>query len=165
LLALVSGGEQGQHRKGGESVRYAATGPADDYDLQRGYDVSQAIVHRALFGLPEGDKEFTTGAAFGIDTIVYYEAVSMYPEAFHRVCAPLGMKHNEDVLFTARRLGHEIIYVPGGYMKRNDELVAQCDVLLAFPRSAKEELRSGTWATIRRARKAGKEIRLFPLLG
>jgi hypothetical protein len=53
--------------------------------------------------------------------------------------------------------------IPGGYMKRNDVLVAHADVLLAFPKTPQEELRSGTWATIRRARKAGVEVRLFPL--
>jgi len=39
------------------------------------------------------------------------------------------------------------------YLKRNHNIVDEVDVLLAAPRSYKEELRSGTWATVRYARK------------
>lgn len=45
-----------------------------------------------------------------------------------------------------------------GYMERNQKIVDAADVLIATPKSDSEELRSGTWATIRRARKAGKRV-------
>jgi predicted Rossmann fold nucleotide-binding protein DprA/Smf involved in DNA uptake len=51
------------------------------------------------------------------------------------------------------------------YMDRNARLVALGDMLLAFPATRAEELRSGTWSTIRRARKAGKRIVIVPLDG
>ena len=39
------------------------------------------------------------------------------------------------------------------YMERNLAIVLEAKVLLAAPKTTTEELRSGTWATIRRARK------------
>jgi len=41
---------------------------------------------------------------------------------------------------------------------RNRLMVDRCDVLIACPRTMEEELRSGTWATIRYARKLKKRI-------
>lgn len=43
-------------------------------------------------------------------------------------------------------------------LERNSNIVAACAVLLATPAEAEEVMRSGTWATVRRARKAGKPI-------
>lgn len=45
------------------------------------------------------------------------------------------------------------------YLDRNKDIVDACDVLVAAPSSRKEELRSGTWATVRYARKKGKPIK------
>lgn len=42
-------------------------------------------------------------------------------------------------------------------LERNRDIVDTCDVLLACPKGP-EEVRSGTWATIRYARKCGKRI-------
>lgn len=48
-------------------------------------------------------------------------------------------------------------------LERNQKIVDACDELIATPNTLQEELRSGTWATIRRARKAGKPIKIiFP---
>jgi predicted Rossmann fold nucleotide-binding protein DprA/Smf involved in DNA uptake len=46
-------------------------------------------------------------------------------------------------------------------LARNRDIVAAVDVLLATPRTAKEVLRSGTWATIRYARKAHVRVLLL----
>ena len=43
-------------------------------------------------------------------------------------------------------------------LQRNRNIVDACDVLVACPRFTHEEQRSGTWATIRYARKAGKHV-------
>jgi len=43
-------------------------------------------------------------------------------------------------------------------LERNSDIVADSDLLLATPRFYEEELRSGTWATVRRARKANKPL-------
>lgn len=44
------------------------------------------------------------------------------------------------------------------YLDRNDDIVKGGQVLVATPRGTKEVLRSGTWSTIRRARKAGRDV-------
>ena len=48
------------------------------------------------------------------------------------------------------------------YLKRNKKIVDFCDELIACPNTTREELRSGTWATIRNARKKGKIVHIFP---
>jgi hypothetical protein len=48
-------------------------------------------------------------------------------------------------------------------LERNTEIVKACDVLIATPKEQDEVLRSGTWATIRRARKYDKKLAvIFP---
>ena len=44
------------------------------------------------------------------------------------------------------------------YLKRNEDMARICDVLIATPPTCQEIIRSGTWATIRYARKFGKEL-------
>lgn len=51
-----------------------------------------------------------------------------------------------------------VIHPPKPPLERNHDIVDWCDVLLATPKESKEVLRSGTWATIRYARKVGKPI-------
>jgi len=47
----------------------------------------------------------------------------------------------------------DTVLPPKPYLDRNHDIVDACDVLLAAPKSIEEELRSGTWATVRYARK------------
>jgi len=49
---------------------------------------------------------------------------------------------------------YDDIREPLPYLVRNRAIVAASDLLVAIPRTAAEELRSGTWATIRYARDA-----------
>lgn len=44
------------------------------------------------------------------------------------------------------------------YLVRNHDIVDETDVLIATPRELTEELRSGTWATIRYARKLMRKL-------
>jgi hypothetical protein len=46
------------------------------------------------------------------------------------------------------------------YLKRNLRIATLCEELVAAPLTRAEELRSGTWSTIRYARKAGKRIHM-----
>lgn len=45
---------------------------------------------------------------------------------------------------------------PKPYLDRNRDIVDETDLLVVMPRTKEEELRSGTWATYRYARKVGK---------
>lgn len=47
------------------------------------------------------------------------------------------------------------------YLDRNHDIVDASNILWAAPSGMTEELRSGTWATIRYARKQGKSIVIF----
>jgi hypothetical protein len=44
------------------------------------------------------------------------------------------------------------------YLERNHDIVNETDILIACPKQAEEVMRSGTWATVRYARKVGKAI-------
>lgn len=57
-------------------------------------------------------------------------------------------------------VGFDEIRVPKFFIKRNRDIVDETDELWAAP-SGPEVLRSGTWATIRYARKKGKPIVIF----
>lgn len=125
-------------------------------------EYAKYLVYKTLIGLA-GVDEFTTGGAYGIDTIAAETAVQMFPDIVHRLCIPAAP-------FNRSLSGpYTIQYGPVGktqseaYMARNDLIVFYTDVLLAWPMTKTEELRSGTWATVRRARRLGKEVRIFPL--
>lgn len=52
---------------------------------------------------------------------------------------------------------------PGEYLFRNTRIVVTSEILIAAPREYTERQRSGTWSTVRRARKRQKPIFLvFP---
>jgi hypothetical protein len=51
-----------------------------------------------------------------------------------------------------------IIYPPKPYLLRNHDIVDNTDLLIGCPAQKEEQLRSGTWATIRYAKKQGKRV-------
>jgi hypothetical protein len=114
-------------------------------------------------------NSFISGAAHGVDTLAYYSGVRLRPDADHWVFIPTNddkvLWHNEQVVSDAREAGHFTLHVPGGYIKRDEAMVQNATVLLAFPNSMCEERRSGTWTTIRRAWKYGTSVMFLPLDG
>ena len=54
-----------------------------------------------------------------------------------------------------------IIYLDGFTETRNKDIVNSCDILIACPENDKEVIRSGTWSTIRYAKKINKTVLLF----
>lgn len=55
----------------------------------------------------------------------------------------------------------ENILRPKSYLERNKDIVNSSTILVAFPDSEHERVRSGTWSTVRYARKREKEIHIF----
>jgi len=47
------------------------------------------------------------------------------------------------------------------YLERNRDIVEACDILVAVPKENQEVLRSGTWASIRYAKKVGKLVKII----
>lgn len=62
-----------------------------------------------------------------------------------------------------RQQGWTLIYVEGGYMRRNDKTVELATELHAFPQTPVPVLRSGTWATVRRAERKPIPVFFLPL--
>jgi predicted Rossmann fold nucleotide-binding protein DprA/Smf involved in DNA uptake len=124
------------------------------------------LVETVIQQLPDV-TEIHTGAARGIDTIAFMSSVEHWPDAKQRLFVPFGMAYNYPLLTWANRHVRQdlldVQLVRGGYMKRNDALVADAEVLLAFPAFPGERRRSGTWATVRRARALGIPVHVFPL--
>jgi len=50
---------------------------------------------------------------------------------------------------------------PYSYLERNQHIVGMAEQLIATPKGFEEELRSGTWATIRYAKKRGTLVRVI----
>jgi hypothetical protein len=48
-----------------------------------------------------------------------------------------------------------------GYIERDRDIVNCCEILLATPKHQHEILRSGTWTTVRYARKVGKPYEIL----
>jgi len=57
--------------------------------------------------------------------------------------------------------GDPTILPPKPYLARNHDIVDAVEVLVACPREATEVQRSGTWATVRYARKRGVPVKLI----
>lgn len=53
------------------------------------------------------------------------------------------------------------VHEPKPYKKRDKDIVEVCEVLVAAPGGMVEEVRSGTWYTVRLARRAGRRVYLI----
>lgn len=94
-------------------------------------------------------EEVHHGDCIGVDS----EFIAMirvgFPETYI-VCHP-------PIIFTKRAMvASHITLDPKPYLERNKDIVDAVDLMFAAPRTMKEELRSGTWATIRYARKQNR---------
>lgn len=143
-----------------EPDRYSFTGPTRELT----YDERQFIFRVIVELRVEPGTEFSSGGASGVDSCAARSAQVAFPSSLHRLILPAAPHAN---LVLSRFT--DVIRAPIGhtqasaYVARNDLLVEHCDVLVAFPESSEEELRRGAWATIRRARDAGKTVHLHPL--
>jgi hypothetical protein len=54
--------------------------------------------------------------------------------------------------------GADEVWLPKPYLKRDTDVASNSDLLIAVPDTREEQLRSGTWATVRRARQLGRLI-------
>jgi hypothetical protein len=108
-----------------------------------------------------------SGGAYGIDSIVPPHALTLYPEAHVHLIVPATLQHNTGLYQQLSSMAPDRVRtpfeVPGSYMDRNDAVIANSTRLLAFPETKTELQRSGTWATVRRARKARMDVAIVPL--
>lgn len=83
-------------------------------------------------------------------------------EEFHDICLLAGIPvevwpGNVEKL-RAPCLKADLYHEPMDLVERDRKIVDACSVLMAAPRGYKEELRSGTWLTVRYALKQGKLV-------
>jgi hypothetical protein len=124
---------------------------------QQGMTIAQQdIFEIALTGaLRDGMNEFHHGDCIGGDAQAHDIARRINPEIMTIVVHP-----PEDPSKRAWRRG-DVVLPEKPYLDRNHDIVDQVDRLFAAPRSYKEQPRSGTWATIRYARKIGRYIAII----
>lgn len=80
---------------------------------------------------------------------------------FHDICSNLKIKtviHPPDQDGMRSFCKGDIILKAKKYLVRNKDIVNATDTLIAFPSTKKEIVRSGTWSTIRYARKLNKKV-------
>lgn len=80
---------------------------------------------------------------------------------FHDICKSLGIAVAIfPPLDPKKRAFCEafMIHPEALYLERNKKIVNTADRMIATPKSSQEELRSGTWSTVRYTRKQGKKI-------
>ena len=97
---------------------------------------------------PSPIDEFHHGDCIGADeqfhrTVCDYERTYIHPPEDSKKRAWCSSSH---------------VFKPKPYLERNHDIVDATDVLIATPRTNHEELRSGTWATIRYAIKKEKKV-------
>lgn len=127
------------------------------------------------FGVP---SELMTGCAFGIDT----DSINFFLHTWKSIkvinlivpAAPYnvawvntflnGVHPDMPPKIVIRRMPRRKNQTAAkSYMERNTYLADNADVCAAFPHTTQEELRSGTWATIRRFERRDKAVVLRPI--
>ena len=98
------------------------------------------------------DDEFHYGACVGADTQAVFDAIDVgYVILAYQAN---NVSHSKHGLIPK----DAIIVTPMAALTRNKRIVDNTDILVVAPQRVSETLRSGTWATVRYARKQGKPI-------
>jgi hypothetical protein len=108
------------------------------------------IAHLGLIEFHHGDCVGADAEAHEIVSVFFYNKIVIHP--------PLNTSKEA---FCQIRDGGEIRPAKD-YLTRNHDIVDETDLLIAAPLTTEEVLRSGTWATIRYAKKQGKPIIMIP---
>lgn len=124
---------------------------------QRGMTPDQkAAVRNLLWEV--GGGEFHHGDCIGADAEAHDIAVSL---RFDTVIHPPSDPSKRAFKWATARTHY--IRTPKPYLERNHDIVDETQEMIATPGEYHEQLRSGTWATVRYARKLKRKITIiFP---
>jgi hypothetical protein len=115
---------------------------------QIGMSPRQKIGLRAHLIVAEPGSEFHHGDCIGADEEAHYIAL----ELGLRIVIHPPLNDSKRAFCKLATL----VLEPKDYIPRNHDIVDASEVLIAAPKTYEEELRSGTWATVRYARKINK---------
>ena len=134
---------------GSLNMNIGFTGSRNGLSDQQKEKIHQILDERAASHLHHGD---CIGADFDFHQIgmELNHCISIYPPK------SAGLRS-----FTPPN-GKGQLYKEKDFLVRNRDIVDSSELLLACPETSEEVHRSGTWATIRYARKKGKELILIP---
>jgi hypothetical protein len=106
-------------------------------------------------------EEFHHGVCIGADgeahTMVFFKTKAM----IHLHPPKNKSKMVELYKDTEEEANRYVWYKPKDYLARNHDIVDAIEILIATPQAEEEILRSGTWATIRYARKKKRPVYLI----
>ena len=148
-----------------ERVRMGALGAAFDRDYDDAAPEKRIAVTGTREGLPEKRMDLLRGLlrreSTGSDVILHHGDCLGVDAAAHGIAVNLGLRISihppDDPKLRAHRNHWRAVWSdPRPYLERNRDMVDAADLLVAMPRDpGTEEKRSGTWATVRYARKSG----------
>lgn len=144
------------------------------------------LIAHTIRDLAGDPAAFYSGAAPGVDVWAAECAIRLWRGAEHHVLIPSWaetgqapshtLPHDAKALRRLSTIAAELgVYLryqwvdPGvgseaaGYLDRDDALAQACTHMVAFPSTGREQQRSGTWATVRRARKLDRPVLVVPL--
>jgi len=103
-------------------------------------------------------SEFHHGGCIGADEEAHASIRREFPEM--RIVVHPGVNGKGMPEKRGKFQGAWKVLAARPYLYRNTDIVRGTDCLIATPSSSAEQLRSGTWATVRRARNTGKRVYL-----
>jgi hypothetical protein len=80
---------------------------------------------------------------------------------FIMVCHPGHPRDKNNTMFRAFTDFNDVAHEVKPFVKRDRDIVDACEQMIATPVGLVEETRSGTWTTVRYARKQKKEIQII----
>jgi hypothetical protein len=101
----------------------------------------------------EGFNEFHHGQCVGADE----QAARIAKSLGYRVVAHPGLaKDPANLLYRSEWGGNDEVREPKPFIERDRDIVDKTETMLATPLTYEETTRSGTWSTVRYARKQGR---------
>ena len=120
-------------------------------------------------GMTEAQKKRVEGVLLYLGALELHHGDCIGADAdVHEIGRALKLQivlHPPDVSRKRAFCDADVEKEPLPYLVRNKNIVRCTERLVATPRTVQEELRSGTWATIRFARKQGKQVYIVPPSG